>query len=366
MLAGSDLKKGTIIGDRYQIRKQLGVGGGGAVYACEDTESDEVVAVKILLNRADLARFKRERSAQSKRKAQHLVSVLDAGMHDGFYFLVLELMEAGSLRDLIDDRGKLEIDEAAWLTEQIILGLKEAKTVHRDLKPENVLLQMPAGKRAIKIIPGDLEQGVLAKVADFGLAKGEKKDSSLTMSGQVMGTPAYMSPEQCRNAKRVSEKTDVYALGIMLVEMLTGKPPFRANNVHDLMAMQVNDEPKLRSVPAGIRDLVERCLEKSPGPRPTLNKLLAALRSLQASPSAATATQQPVAKPAAKKNVKTSKKAVKAKKDRKNDKKAAKQAGEASAGTGGTLPFVAVGVAVLILAGLLVVFRETILAWMQG
>ena len=97
------------------------------------------MAVKILLNRADLARFKRERSAQSKRKAQHLVSVLDAGMHDGFYFLVLELMQAGSLRELIDNRGKLEIEEAAWLTEQIIRGLKEAKTVHRDLKPENVL-----------------------------------------------------------------------------------------------------------------------------------------------------------------------------------------------------------------------------------
>ena len=93
------------------------------------------------------------------------------------------------------------------------------------------------------------------------------------MSGQLMGTPAYMSPEQCRNAKRVSEKTDVYAIGIMLAEMVTGKPPFKAGNVHDLMAKQVNDAPKLGQVPAALKPLVESCLEKPVGSRPTRSKL---------------------------------------------------------------------------------------------
>ena len=124
-------------------------------------------------------------------------------------------------------------------------------------------------------MPGDLDAGATVKVADFGLAKSKIGESaSLTNTGQVMGTPLYMSPEQCRNTKRVSVRSDIYSVGVILFELVSGKPPFDANNVYDIMAMHCNDEPKTGRLPADVRAVVERCMQKSPRLRyPTLAAL---------------------------------------------------------------------------------------------
>lgn len=274
---GIRFKKGDQIGGRYEVLRKLGEGGAGAVYHCRDLRRGAgEVAVKVLENQADHARFRREGRLMQRVRHRHVVALLDRGMHDQRWpYLVLEYMNGGSVRDLLDRRKKLDVVDAAWLIIQTIRGLKAARTVHRDLKPENLLLNKGNKGTGLSVIAGDVEAGATIKVSDFGLAKSREEGSvSLTNTGQVMGTPVYMSPEQCRSTKRVSIKTDVYALGILLYEMVMGKPPFDASNVYDIMAMQCEKEPDLRRVPAALRDIIRTCLAKKPQHRyPTLAAL---------------------------------------------------------------------------------------------
>ncbi|MDA3960643.1 MAG: serine/threonine-protein kinase [Planctomycetota bacterium] len=267
---GRRFKRGETIGDRYQVVKVLGEGGAGCVYRCKDLKKEgDDVAVKLLEDAGEAARFRREARVMNRTRSPHVVKLLDRGFHDKqFPYLAMEFMDGGSVRDLLDRRGKLPIEEACWLLVQTIGGLKATSSVHRDLKPENLLLSKGNKGRGYTLVPGDVEDGVTVKVSDFGLAKSRDAESvSLTHSGQVMGTPVYMSPEQCRNTKRVSVKTDIYALGVILYEMVCGKPPFDANNIYDIMAMHCNDEPKLGRVPSEVRGICERCLRKEPGKR---------------------------------------------------------------------------------------------------
>ena len=194
--------------------KKLGEGGCGAVYLCKDAKKPEVqLAVKLLTNPDDIQRFVREVKVMMRTNHPNVVRVLRKGRHEGGApYAAMEYCAGGSVRDLLDKRGSLSQEDAAAVLVQAIEGLKAAKTVHRDLKPENLLLErFPRASKNNTMQFHPDQGGIAVRVADFGLAKGRADTSmELTQSGQVMGTPAYMSPEQCRNTKNVSVKTDIF------------------------------------------------------------------------------------------------------------------------------------------------------------
>jgi serine/threonine protein kinase len=267
----SAFKKGDVIDSQWEVLGKLGEGGCGSVYHCRwSKDAKREVAVKILDPAGDLQRFIREAKVLRKTRHDNVVKLLGSGFHEKQPYIALEFMEGGSIRDLMDQRGKLAVDEAAWILIQSIRGLRAAKAVHRDLKPENLLLGMSPGRtRTPKVVVGDTAKGAVVKVADFGLARQNDltSDTRLTNSGQVMGTPVYMSPEQCRSTKKVTEKTDIYALGVIFYEMISGKVPFDGNNAYDIMKMHVEEEPKFPRMDKEVKAIIARCLEKSPSKR---------------------------------------------------------------------------------------------------
>lgn len=262
-------RKGEVIGGQFEVVRKLGEGGCGAVYRCRDSKrGGSDVAVKVLEDASELQRFRREARVMRATDSEHVVRYHGKGRHEALSYLVMEFADGGSVKNLIDRRGKLAPNDAAWILIQAIRGLKRAGTVHRDLKPENLLLVKGSIGRGLELKPGDNDGGVTVKVADFGLAKSPDANSlSLTQSGQVMGTPVYMSPEQCRNTKRVSVRSDIYSLGVMLYELVTGRVPFDANNIYDIMEAHCNQEPRLGHLPKEVRAICERCLQKEPGKR---------------------------------------------------------------------------------------------------
>ena len=266
------LRKGEAIAGRFRILRKLGEGGAGSVYHCRDQRKDVEVAVKVLDNPSDAGRFQREGRVMKGINHSHVLKLFASGKHEGQVpFMVLEYMNGGSLRQYLDRKKKLPPEEAAWILIQAVRGLRAAKAVHRDLKPENLLVQVPEGQRGVRFVPGDIEHGAVIKVADFGLAKPPtgSNETSLTRSAAIMGTPTYMSPEQCRSTKNVSFKTDIYALGCILVEMCTGSPPYDARNVYDIMAMHCDDEaqPSLGRMSKQLKTIALTCLAKAPGKR---------------------------------------------------------------------------------------------------
>jgi len=267
----SGFKKGDVLGGEFEVLSKLGEGGCGSVYRCRWVKKpDREVAVKLLENTADLPRFILEAKVLRRTKHLNVVRLLGSGFHEQRPYIALEYMDGGSVRDLMDTKGKLAVDEAAWILVQAVRGLRASKTVHRDLKPENLLLSRVGNGRArqSRLVIGDTDKGAVVKVADFGLARQlEIGDTRLTNSGQVMGTPVYMSPEQCRSTKKVTEKTDIYALGVIFWEMVIGKPPFDANNAYDIMTMHCNDQPKFPRLDKEFKAVLARCLEKTPGKR---------------------------------------------------------------------------------------------------
>jgi serine/threonine protein kinase len=224
---------GQVLLDRYTVQRQLGEGGMGVVYRAVD-ERGEPVAIKVLhatiASSPDLvARFEREAAAQAILAHPNIATLHAVGVtDDGGMFFVLELIEGHDLAIALES-GPLAPDRAIAITKQILSGLHHAHQfgmVHRDLKPENVLLARTAA-------------GEQAKLIDFGLVKlvttvlGEEEGRRLTRTGVVFGTPQYMSPEQMRG-EAVDARSDLYALGIVLCEMLTGRRPFEAEEVTEL------------------------------------------------------------------------------------------------------------------------------------
>jgi hypothetical protein len=246
----------------YVVEDEIGRGGMGVVYRARELALNRPVALKVLLAGAhasdrDLARFRTEAEAAAAVVHPHVVRVFAAGDHDGLPFLSLELVPGGSLAGRLEG-GALAPAEAARVVEAVARGVQAANDrgiLHRDLKPANVLFD---------------ERGE-PKVADFGLAK--LGETELTASGAVMGTPAYMAPEQARgNTKQVGPATDVWAVGAVLYECLTGRPPFRGQSSPDTLRLVCDaDPPAVRKVnPAAPRDLETitlKCLEKDPGRR---------------------------------------------------------------------------------------------------
>jgi tRNA A-37 threonylcarbamoyl transferase component Bud32 len=245
----------------FEITGEIARGGMGVVYRARDPKLDRDVALKVL--RSDeplgdelLVRFRREAQAAAQLKHRNLVSVYEAGEADGEPYLVMDLIEGEDLKSKLAREGPLPPQVAARYTQQLARALEHAHqqgVLHRDIKPSNVLVDAEG-------------QPVLT---DFGLAKIlEKGITALTKTGQVMGTPAYMSPEQASGDVRlIGPSSDVYSLGATLYTMLTGKPPFSAQSVVRVLGMVLSKRPeppsKLRPGLDPVLDLVcLKCMEK--------------------------------------------------------------------------------------------------------
>jgi len=260
---------GRTIKGRYQIIKKLGEGGMGAVYLAEQISMARKVALKILQgNYANdeefIGRFRREARLAASLNHPYIVTVHDFDQgEDELLFIAMEYVDGQRLTDIIRRDGPLDIGRAVRLGVQIAEGLEAAHrmgVIHRDIKPENIM------------VVGD-EDVEKVKLMDFGIARLRDTGgmSRLTRAGVIMGTPAYMAPEQAEGAE-VSERTDVYALGIVLYEMLSGSVPFRASTPGAVLVKQIREAPlelrKLRrEVPSAVERVVMQALEKEPEKR---------------------------------------------------------------------------------------------------
>jgi tetratricopeptide (TPR) repeat protein/predicted Ser/Thr protein kinase/TolB-like protein len=254
----------TTLADRYTIERELGRGGMAVVYLAHDQRHDRRVAVKVL--RPELAeflgaeRFLREVQITAQLNHPHILPLLDSGKADGLLYYVMPYVEGESLRKRIDREGQLPLDDALEIARGIAAALSYAHShdvIHRDIKPENVLLS--AGE---------------AVVADFGIARAitEAAGESLTETGISIGTPAYMSPEQASGAHKIDGRSDLYALGCVLYEMLVGEPPFTGPSAQVIVAKHVAQPvPSTRvvreTVPPALDALIQRALAKAPADR---------------------------------------------------------------------------------------------------
>lgn len=263
---------GEVVSDRYRIEQPLGEGGMGVVFLARQLNLDRVVAIKILrpqLAIDPVARTRFEREARAAATLDHpgVIKIFDFGEHNGLLYLTMERIVGMTLRQLLRATSDtLPIERAISITTQIadvLTATHAISLVHRDLKPENIFL-----------VPSDLGQDRVV-VADFGLAifSADRLGERLTRTGEVMGTPAYLSPEQTRG-KALGPKVDVYALGCILYEMITGTVPFDGPDVQLVMqqAFAIPDSPRERRpnllIPQTLDSLVMAMLTKSPDHRP--------------------------------------------------------------------------------------------------
>jgi serine/threonine-protein kinase len=291
----SPVQPGMIVHGKYEVERILGAGGMGIVVAARHTQLDQRVALKFLLPVAcevpgAVARFLREGKAAARITSEHVARVVDTGTLDGpaggAPFLVMEYLEGKDLSALLAERGRLEVGEAIEYVLQAGEAISEAHTlgiVHRDLKPANLFLTRRA------------DGTPLVKVLDFGISKldGTGTRSELTSASMIMGSPRYMSPEQMLDAKRVDARTDVWALGVILFELVTGRPVWTADTVQGLCALIASaPHPPLRAfapnAPEALERVVDACLAKSRDARPAGVADLATLLEPLAPPSART------------------------------------------------------------------------------
>ncbi|MCB9643799.1 MAG: protein kinase [Myxococcales bacterium] len=271
------------IADRYELLSLIGEGATGQVYRARDLELDDIVALKLLLpgqlhNTEVLARFKREVRLSRKITHRNVARVFDLGEEQGRYYLTMELINGSSLDHILEQRGALPFSEVFDLVIQICEGLKaahNAQVIHRDLKPENILV----------------EHSGRAVITDFGIARHESGSRDFqTVVGSVIGTPAYMAPEQIATQSQIDARADIYAVGAILFEMLTGQQAWQGENIFAIIAARLtNPAPDPRrfnpSIPAPLAELVLQCMEREPAQRPShINELLQRLRLLKAIP----------------------------------------------------------------------------------
>ena len=268
-VAPSDPLLGTVVADRYQVQALIGRGGMGAVYRAEHVHMKKVMALKILhpamsLNAEVVARFEREAVAAGRLRHPGIVTATDFGdLGDGSFYLALEFVDGKSLSDVLAKTGALDEERAMGIAYQMTLALSAAHAegiIHRDLKPDNVML-----------VRTDDEEDFV-KVLDFGIAKMQSEEGvpqGLTRAGLVFGTPEYMSPEQAMGHD-ADGRSDIYAVGVILYEMLAGRSPFHADTVTAMLTAQITEPPPpLASVSPPLAALVVRLLEKEPQKRPT-------------------------------------------------------------------------------------------------
>jgi len=251
-----------VLGDRYQLQDPIGRGGMATIYRGRDVHMDRVVAVKVLreIYSTDpkfVTRFQREAKAASALQHPNIVQVYDYGQTDGNYYIVMELVEGTDLRRYLRSRGVLDLDRAIIIAHDVALGLGAAHRrgiVHRDVKPQNVLVG----------------RGGSIKLTDFGIASVYKDINAerLTTTGMTLGTVQYYAPEQAQG-EIVTPAADVYALGVVMYEMLTGRTPFDGDTPVAVAMQHIQDAPTPPSqlnpsIPAALEEIILHCLEKVP------------------------------------------------------------------------------------------------------
>jgi serine/threonine protein kinase/Tfp pilus assembly protein PilF len=267
--AKKDPAVGTVIEGKYEILETLGGGGMGVVYRAKHLLMHRIVAVKMLLpetvsNEYALARFQKEAQAASQLNHPNILTVFDFGIAEKTKpYLVMDYLKGQSLAQILDAEGYIHLQRALSIFIQIASALAHAHqqgVIHRDLKPANVMLVEFEG------------QGDFVKIVDFGIAKllpkGDGQSIELTQTGQVFGSPLYMSPEQC-HGKSLDARSDIYSLGCVMFRTVTGKSPFLGQDALELMYKHVNDAPPTFAqccpdlkLPKNFEDVVRKCLEK--------------------------------------------------------------------------------------------------------
>jgi serine/threonine protein kinase len=265
---------GTLIADKYRVERRLGEGAMGIVLAARHVELDELVAIKCIRAAMPwspdvIARFAREAKASARLKSEHIAKVIDVGVSPPVGpFMVMEYLEGEDLGAVLKRRGPLTARRAAEYVMQVCEALAVAHAhsiTHRDVKPENLFLTRH----------GDLE---IIKVLDFGISKAPMQgrlfggELSVKETQVLMGTPLYMSPEQIRSSREVDHRSDLWSLGVVLFELLTGRPAFAGDTVTKVCALVLEAAtPSLgdycRGAPEGFAGIIERCLMKDPNQR---------------------------------------------------------------------------------------------------
>jgi serine/threonine-protein kinase len=253
---------GTVLSGRYRLESKLGSGGMSTVYLARDETLERWIAVKVMHreisdDEAQLERFRREARAVAQLSHPNVVSVIDAGEDGGHPYIIFEYVEGETLKQRIERLRRLPLDEAAAYAIEIGRGLAAAHAsnlVHRDVKPQNVLIDAEGR----------------AKVTDFGIAR-ELDQAGLTATGRVLGTTDYVSPEQAMG-HAVDARSDIYSLGVVLYEMLTGQPPFTAETLVGVAMKHVNEDmPNVQKrrleVSSALASVVERSTQKDPRKR---------------------------------------------------------------------------------------------------
>jgi len=282
------------VAGKYRIDRQLGAGGMGAVYVATNMVLEKQVALKVMgagfQQHTDwVQRFFREGVAASKVRHPGVVQVFDAGDHEGAPWMAMELLEGESLGERLARVGRLSAAETVRIASGVLGALEAVHAVgvvHRDLKPDNVFLERTA-------------EGERTKVLDFGIAKEAEAINGLTATGMIVGTAHYIAPEQARDSKTVDPRTDLYAMGVILFECLSGQMPYEAETVPELIAKMYSEPPRelarlAPDVPPPLARVVHACLARDPSHRPQSARQLAEALSAARSPDAHTG---PVSQP---------------------------------------------------------------------
>jgi serine/threonine protein kinase len=261
LASGGDDGLVDVIRGKYQIVREI-ARSNDIVYEAIDTTLGRRIALKELniaasltgqARRERIERFNREARAAGKLSHPNIVAVTDCFEESGRYFIVMEYLEGQTLRDVMQVRGALPLQEAIGIACQVLDALAHAhrhRVIHRDIKPDNIF-----------ILPGGL-----AKLADFGIAR-LSEEPALTSDGQVFGTPSYMSPEQIEG-RGIDHRSDLFSLGVLLYEMLSGRKPFVGDSVISITYAVMNaDPPPMNGVPMGVEQVIRRSLQKNPAGR---------------------------------------------------------------------------------------------------
>ena len=281
------------IGGQYEIEDEIGRGGMSVVYRARDRRLNRPVAIKVLPpelahDGAIRTRFTREAQMAAQLTHAHIVPIYDVGEQDGLAYFVMAIVHGGNLATLLTREPRQPVDEARRLLSEVADALAYAHlrgVIHRDIKPDNILLDESSGR---------------AMVTDFGIARAMEVSTRLTATGIAVGTPAYMSPEQALGDREVDGRSDIYSLGVLGYQMLTGRLPFSAGNSMALLLKHVSEAPRpigeLRTdAPKALREAIERALMKSPEDRwPTAASMREALLSDRGGPAWRAEPREPV------------------------------------------------------------------------
>jgi serine/threonine-protein kinase len=261
--AAQQTNPGDILLGKYRVEEVIGIGGMGRVVKASHLYLQQPVAIKILLSNmaesgSTVARFLREAQATVKLRSEHIARVMDVGtLPDGVPFMVMEFLEGHDLNQILRHHGPQMPQAVVDMILQACEGISEAHAlgiVHRDIKPSNFFItHRPDGSSLLKIL-------------DFGISKTPSELSELTGTQTVIGTPTYMAPEQMKTARSTDPRSDIWSMGVVMYQMLAGRPPFEAETYAALVLKVGNEPPAPLHIPIapGLRDIVLRCLEKEP------------------------------------------------------------------------------------------------------